>query len=178
MPKKLEGKIALVTGGTTGIGLATAKRFVAEGAKVVITGRRKEVLDAAAERGVNVTVVQLDVTNPESVERAVEGVVESAGGIFGLVNNAGIGLRGCFEDLQMSEIRAVYEANVFGTMNVTRRVLPYMREARRGRMSISPAASPPFSPSSGRCGGGSRRSSRQRSPISPAILPSRQRRSS
>jgi NAD(P)-dependent dehydrogenase (short-subunit alcohol dehydrogenase family) len=128
----------LVTGSSTGLGLETALHLAGRGFKVFAgvrdPGHRKDVLAAAAEREVDVAVVQLDVTDPESVERAVEAVVDAAGGVFGLVNNAGIGLRGCFEDLDMSEIRAVYEANVFGTMNVTRRVLPHMREARRGRI--------------------------------------------
>lgn len=68
--KKLEGKIALVTGGNSGIGLATAKQFVAEGAYVYITGRRQVELDAAVEAiGKNVTAVQSDVSNLADLDR-------------------------------------------------------------------------------------------------------------
>ena len=74
------------------------------------------------------------MTDPSGVESAVEAIVAETGGIFGLVNNAGIGLRGCFEDLTEAEIRQVFEANVFGTMAVTRQVLPHMRAAGRGRV--------------------------------------------
>jgi NAD(P)-dependent dehydrogenase (short-subunit alcohol dehydrogenase family) len=67
--RKLEGKIALVTGGTTGIGLATAKRFAAEGAHVYITGRRQAELDAAVATVGNATGVQVDSTNLEQLDQ-------------------------------------------------------------------------------------------------------------
>jgi NAD(P)-dependent dehydrogenase (short-subunit alcohol dehydrogenase family) len=74
MPR-LEGKIAVITGGSTGIGLATAKRFVKEGAYVFITGRRQAELDeAAAEIGSNVTAVQGDVANPSDLDRLYQTV--------------------------------------------------------------------------------------------------------
>jgi NAD(P)-dependent dehydrogenase (short-subunit alcohol dehydrogenase family) len=81
-------------------------------------------------------VLQLDITKQEQIREAVREVVERSGGIYGLVNNAGIGLRGYFEDLSEEEIRQVFEVNVFGTMAVTRAVLPHMRSARRGRIVI------------------------------------------
>jgi NAD(P)-dependent dehydrogenase (short-subunit alcohol dehydrogenase family) len=74
MPR-LEGKIAVITGGSSGIGLATAKRFVKEGAYVFITGRRQAELDeAAAEIGSNVTAVQGDVANPSDLDRLYQTV--------------------------------------------------------------------------------------------------------
>jgi NAD(P)-dependent dehydrogenase (short-subunit alcohol dehydrogenase family) len=128
----------LVTGSSTGLGLEIALHLAERGFRSYATVRdlasRPQVEDAAAQRGVTVEVLQLDVTDPASVDRAVSSIVGSAGGIYGLVNNAGIGLRGCFEDLTDAEMRRLYETNVFGTMNVTRRVLPHMREARRGRV--------------------------------------------
>jgi NAD(P)-dependent dehydrogenase (short-subunit alcohol dehydrogenase family) len=128
----------LVTGSSTGLGLETALGLAGRGFRVFAglrdLGHKPGVVEAAEQRGVALNVVQLDVTDPASVDDAVETIVASTGGIFGLVNNAGIGLRGCFEDLTDAEIRQVFESNVFGTMAVTRRVLPSMRAAGRGRI--------------------------------------------
>src|SRR5438132_3297063 len=88
---KLEGKIALVTGGNSGIGLATAKQFVDEGAYVFITGRRQSELDAAVkEIGKNVTGVQGDVSNLEDLDRLYATVKQQKGRIDVLFANAGI----------------------------------------------------------------------------------------
>jgi NAD(P)-dependent dehydrogenase (short-subunit alcohol dehydrogenase family) len=128
----------LVTGSSTGLGLETALNLAGHGFRVFAGLRdlehRPSVIEAAEQRGVPLEIVQLDVTCPPSVESAVEVIVAASGGIYGLINNAGIGLRGCFEDLTDAEIRQVFESNVFGTMDVTRRVLPHMRAAGRGRI--------------------------------------------
>src|ERR1044071_4432547 len=90
--QKLAGKIAVVTGGSTGIGLATAKRFVEEGAHVYITGRRQKELDAAVnEIGKNVTAVQGDVAKLEDLDRLFAQVKREKGRIDILFANAGIG---------------------------------------------------------------------------------------
>jgi NAD(P)-dependent dehydrogenase (short-subunit alcohol dehydrogenase family) len=89
---------------------------------------------AAAERGVELRVLELDLTDPESIRRAVATAVEQSGAIYGLVNNGGVGLRGCLEDVTAEEIRRVFDANVFGTIAVTQAVLPHMRAAKRGRI--------------------------------------------
>jgi NAD(P)-dependent dehydrogenase (short-subunit alcohol dehydrogenase family) len=92
---KLAGKIALITGGSSGLGLATAKRFVAEGAQVFITGRRQPELDAAEkEIGGNVTAVRGDVSNLADLDRLFATVKEQKGRLDILVANAGGG-RGC-----------------------------------------------------------------------------------
>src|SRR3989442_13689478 len=89
---KLVGKVAVITGGNSGIGLATAKRFVEEGAKVVITGRRQKELDeAAATIGKNVTAVQGDVLDPEDLDRVYTTVREKNGPIEILLGNRGGG---------------------------------------------------------------------------------------
>ena len=128
----------LITGSSTGLGLETALYLAERGFRVYATLRdlsqQDDILDAAKERRVSLRVVQLDVNDAESVEAAIGTIVAESGEIFGLINNAGIGLRGCFEDLSEAEIRQVFEANVFGTMAVTRRVLPHMRAAGRGRV--------------------------------------------
>jgi NAD(P)-dependent dehydrogenase (short-subunit alcohol dehydrogenase family) len=92
------------------------------------------VLDAAAERGVALEVLQLDMTDPASIEHAVGTIVAANGAIYALVNNGGIGLRGCLEDTTDEEVRRLFETNVVGTVAVTRAVLPHMRAAGRGRI--------------------------------------------
>ena len=133
-------KSVLITGASTGLGLETAVYLAERGFEVYASMRdlqRRPALDeAATRRKVQLHVLRLDITDKESIDRAVRTVIEQAGGIYGLVNNAGIGLRGYFEDLSEEEIRRVFEVNVFGTMAVTRAVLPYMRAARRGHIVI------------------------------------------
>lgn len=130
----------LVTGAATGLGRAMALYLAERGFHVYATTRdvrQAEDLSATAlARGGNIRVLPMDVTDTGSIQRAVQAVVSESGGIYGVVNNAGIGLRGYFEDLADEEIRQVFNANVFGLMAVTKAVLPYMRTARRGRIIL------------------------------------------
>jgi len=132
------GDAVLVTGAGTGIGLETALELAAAGFRVFATIRnpeqRAELEAAAGERGVELAILALDLTDRASIEQAISTVVEQAGGVFGLVNNAGVGLRGSVEDCTEEEIRALFEANVFGTIAVTKAVIPHMREAGCGRI--------------------------------------------
>src|SRR6266436_7236724 len=92
MARRLEGQIAVVTGGTSGIGLATAKRFVAEGARVFVTGRRQAELDAAiATIGTRATGIQADSANLRDLDRLYKQVRADAGRIDVLFVNAGGG---------------------------------------------------------------------------------------
>ena len=91
---------------------------------------------SASERNVRLRVLPLDVTDRSSIDRAVQTIVAESGGIYGVINNAGIGLRGYFEDLADEEIRRLFDANVLGLMAVTQAVLPHMRKARRGRIVL------------------------------------------
>src|SRR5207248_1137350 len=92
---RLEGKVALVTGGSRGLGLEIAEGLCEAGARVAITGRRRRWLDPAAqqlaERGFDVLAIEADVAAPEGVQRTVEATVERFGGLDILVNNAGMG---------------------------------------------------------------------------------------
>src|SRR4051812_34842353 len=92
MSQKLAGKIAVVTGGSSGLGLATAKRFVEEGAYVFITGRRQSELDGAVSQiGRNVTAVQGDVANRGDIDRLYKTVADQKGTLDIVFANAGIG---------------------------------------------------------------------------------------
>jgi len=128
----------LITGCSSGIGLETALFLAERGFHVYATipdlAEQAAVLAAADQRRVRLEVLRLDVTDRASIDAAVDATIADSGHIFGLVNNAGLGLRGCFEDLSEEEIRRLYEVNVFGAIAVTRRVLPHMRAARRGRI--------------------------------------------
>jgi len=134
-------RTVIVTGAGTGLGLETALHLAGQGMRVYATVRNPaqepRIREAARERGIDradLDVVRLDLTDRESIETALEHVVGEAGGVYGLVNNGGIGLRGCLEDVTDEEIRAVFEANIFGTIAVTQAVLPHMRAAGRGRV--------------------------------------------
>lgn len=131
----------IVTGSGTGLGKETSLYLAQRGFRVyaaVLTSEQAEtVAGAAREQGLsNLRAPIMDITDPASVRSCVDEVVRETGGVYGLVNNAGIGLRGFFEDLTESEIRRLFDVNIFGTMAVTRAVLPHMRAARRGRVVI------------------------------------------
>lgn len=132
------GDAVMVTGAGTGIGLATALQLAADGFRVFAGVRRddqrEQLLATAAERGAKLDVLGLDITDRAGIEEAIAAVLASAGSIYGLVNNAGIGLRGCTEDCSEEEIRQLFDTNVLGTIAVTKAVIPHMREAGCGRI--------------------------------------------
>jgi NAD(P)-dependent dehydrogenase (short-subunit alcohol dehydrogenase family) len=132
------GDAVIVTGSNTGLGLATVRRLAAGGFRVFATVRDPsqagELERTAQTPGAQVAILRLDLTERATIDQAVQTVVEAAGGVFGLVNNAGIGLRGAVEDCSEQEIRRVFETNVLGTVAVTRAVVPHMRRCGFGRI--------------------------------------------
>ncbi|MFQ5741258.1 MAG: SDR family oxidoreductase [Acidobacteriota bacterium] len=133
-----EKRPVLVTGASSGLGLETAVYLAEQGFEVHATMRdlsRRGRLDAAAaQRRVSLNVLRLDITDKALIESAVDEVIGRSGGIYGLVNNAGMIMQGYFEDVTEAEMRRVFETNIFGTMAVTRAVIPHLRAARRGRI--------------------------------------------
>ena len=126
---KLSGKVAVITGGSTGIGLATAKRFVAEGAYVFITGRRQKELDVAAKQiGSNVTAVQGDVANFADLDRLFEEVKKSKGHIDVLYANAGIAEWIPMGSITNEHFDKIMDVNVKGTLFTVQKALPLMRD--------------------------------------------------
>ncbi|WP_432757289.1 SDR family NAD(P)-dependent oxidoreductase [Consotaella aegiceratis] len=124
---KLEQKIAVVTGGSTGIGLATAKRFATEGAHVYITGRRQEELDKAAEElGSQVTAVQGDVSRLEDLDRLFETVRAKHGRIDVLFANAGLGRLEPLGQITEDSFDLTFGVNVKGTVFTVQKALPLM----------------------------------------------------
>ena len=129
----------LVTGASGGLGLETALGLAKHGfrvwAGIRTPGRQQAVEEEARRRGVGLQTLHVDVTEAFSIDSAVS-AIESEGGLYALVSNAGVTVRGYFEDLSDAEIRSIFEVNLFGGMNVIRRVLPHMRQRRAGRIVL------------------------------------------
>ncbi len=140
----LEGKVAMITGAGAGIGVEIAKRFVAEGAKICITGRRQNKLDetiAMLPAGTAITCVG-DVSTLEGAKRMVEATVEFGGKIDILVNNAAIDPGGSVVDLDPDVWHAVIETNLTGPFYTMKFAIPYMIENGGGSIvNISSLAS-------------------------------------
>jgi len=127
--KKLEGKVALVTGCSSGIGLATAKRFVAEGAYVFITGRRQTELDAAVkEIGENVTGVQGDVCNLADLDRLFATIEQEQGHLDVVFANAGVGDFAPLGAITEEHFDTTFNTNVKGLLFTVQKALPLLPE--------------------------------------------------
>ncbi|MER7760566.1 SDR family oxidoreductase [Streptomyces sp. NPDC097619] len=130
-------RTVLITGTSSGIGLAAAVAAARAGWRTVATlrdpARAGALREAAAEAGVEIDVRQLDVTDPDSVEAAVAGVVRDHGRLDAVVNNAGAGHVGTLELESVAEVREVMEVNFFGVLHVSKAALPHLR-ATGGRL--------------------------------------------
>jgi NAD(P)-dependent dehydrogenase (short-subunit alcohol dehydrogenase family) len=144
-PPILEGVCALVTGGTSGLGLAMSRALAEAGARVALTGRTEQrVQDAGAQIGYGVTGLVMDVRDEQSVAAGVDRVVADFGGIDVLVNNAGIGMRTVnpafmtepagFWEVSPDGFRDLIATNVVGYFLVARAVVPYMFRAGHGKI--------------------------------------------
>jgi NAD(P)-dependent dehydrogenase (short-subunit alcohol dehydrogenase family) len=129
-------RVAIVTGSSSGIGLDTSITLAQNGFLTYATMRNLDkgsIIETAAEKEkIPIRVIELDVTDDRSVNDAIQRIISEIGKIDVLVNNAGYGLVGAFEDLSMEEIKSQYETNVFGLMRVTQKVLPIMRKQESG----------------------------------------------
>ncbi|HKG89724.1 MAG TPA: SDR family oxidoreductase [Nitrososphaeraceae archaeon] len=129
-------KVAIVTGSSSGIGLDASVTLAQNGFVTYATMRnldKSSIIKAAAEKEqLPIKIVQLDVTDDHSVKDAIRAIVSEAKKIDVLVNNAGFGLVGAFEDLSIDEIKNQYETNVFGLIRVIQAILPIMREQKSG----------------------------------------------
>jgi NAD(P)-dependent dehydrogenase (short-subunit alcohol dehydrogenase family) len=135
----LEGKRALVTGGTTGLGLAIAGRFLAEGARVVITGRDRTLGEraetglgqrAGAEPGPAARFIAADAADPAAVASSVDAAAEHLGGLDVLVNNAGVGVVARLLDTPLADYDTVMNVNVRGYLLYAQRAYPYLARNR------------------------------------------------
>jgi NAD(P)-dependent dehydrogenase (short-subunit alcohol dehydrogenase family) len=132
-PFSLEGKVALMSGGGTGLGFAMASALLAAGARVAIGGRRKDVLDRAAkELGPNASAVELDVTRPASCGDCVAVVAQTLGSVDILINNAGIHLKKPALDTSVEEFTSVWQTHVQGAFALSRAAIPEMQKRGGG----------------------------------------------
>ena len=146
--------VVLITGCSTGFGLLTAVACAKKGDTVFASMRdpsKSEALtSAAASAGQSVEVLQLDVTDDASVTRAVQQVLDTAGRIDALVNNAGVGIQGPVGETGDDEMHTVFETNFFGPFRLVRAVLPHMRERGSGTIvNVSSLAGVVASPGGG-----------------------------
>lgn len=149
MAQKLTGKVAVITGGTSGIGLATAKRFVEEGAHVFITGRRQTELDKAKrEIGRNVTSVQSDVAKLADIDRLYAAVQEQKGALDIVFANAGIGAFAPIGQITEEHFDEQFNVNVRGLLFSVQKALPLMQRGGSIVLNasiVSMTGSPAFS---------------------------------
>lgn len=124
----LKGKMAIITGGGSGIGAATAKRFVAEGAKVCIAGRRENVLEKFVQSLPKGTAVMCkgNVSEPGDIDRIINTALDFGQGIDVLVNNAGIGTEGSITGASLDEWKKTIEVNLVGPFMLMRAAIPHM----------------------------------------------------
>lgn len=141
--RSLEGlsrpaETVLVTGASSGIGMVTALHLAENGHRVIGTGRSIQRLSnlqaEASERGLPITCIELDINRNESVNRVMPKLIQEHGPIDVLVNNAGYGLWGPIESLSIPQLKAQFEANLFGAIRMIDAVLPDMTERRNGKI--------------------------------------------
>ena len=152
MSASLEGKVALITGGSQGIGRAVAHALAQKGMNLVLAARSVDKLEAAAEElrksGVRVLTVPTDVSKRADLERLVEAAVAEFGGIDVLVNNAGIEAFRAFHEIPVEQIEATILTNTVGSIVLTRLVIPVMQKQGWGRIinmaSTAAIQAPPY----------------------------------
>jgi short-subunit dehydrogenase len=139
MAKLFEGKTVLITGASAGIGEALARSFARHGAKVVLTARRADRLDALRDAivsdGGQALAVACDVTSRESLDAAMQQAVEVFGGIDVVVANAGFGVSGAVTKLETEDFRRQFETNVFGLIDTAYAALPHLVTSK-GRLGL------------------------------------------
>ena len=132
----LKGKKAIITGGSRGLGKATAIAFAKEGIDVAITGRHEKTLQETVTElqalGVKATYAAFDVSNYDEVKNGIKKIIASIGAVDILVNNAGIAAFGSFNDMEANQWTEIIQTNVMGMYYVTKEVLPFLIEKNEG----------------------------------------------
>jgi NAD(P)-dependent dehydrogenase (short-subunit alcohol dehydrogenase family) len=128
-------KVWLVTGASKGLGLSLVNHLLQQGHAVAATSRKKQsLIEAVGVQSENFLPLQMDVVNESNVQEGVQQIVRHFGRIDVVVNNAGYGLVGSLEELSDAEVRADFDVNVFGALNVIRNVMPHLRRQQSGHV--------------------------------------------
>lgn len=134
----MKDKVVVITGASSGIGEALARRFAADGSKLVLAARRKDRLVNLSQElsSVEILIIETDVTVEDDCSRMVEAAVERFGRIDVLINNAGISMRALFEDAGLDVIRRLMDVNFWGTVYCTKYTLPYLLKTRGSLVGV------------------------------------------
>jgi NAD(P)-dependent dehydrogenase (short-subunit alcohol dehydrogenase family) len=152
MSQSFENKIALVTGGSTGIGAATALLLARNGARVVVTGRHEDTVRKSAASHANITGVVADISTPEGAARAIDEVKSRHGRLDVLVNNAGILEIAPLGDASAQHVKRTFETNVYGLIETTRLALSLLRQSKGNIVNLATVvADQPFANMSAYC---------------------------
>ncbi|MFZ7127705.1 MAG: SDR family NAD(P)-dependent oxidoreductase [Desulfobacterales bacterium] len=133
----LKGRVVIITGGGGGIGLAAARSFAAAGAKVLITGRRGNVVDEVAASEANIEALVADASTPADAQRTVARALDLWGRLDVLVNNAGAGVPLALAEATIERIRAIYAVNVFGSTLISSAAIPHLEVTHGSIINIS-----------------------------------------
>ena len=144
MANKLNGKVVVITGASSGIGAAMAREYAAMGAKVVLGARQGDILETMCREiestGGKAAWCATDVTKQEDCQRLIQTAVERFGGIDVLICNAGISMRALFDDLDLSVLHRLMDVNFWGTVYCTKYALPYLQASKGSLVGISSVA--------------------------------------
>ena len=131
----MNNKVWYITGASKGLGLALTKKLLQQGHRVAATSRNKEELKKAVEESSNNFLpLQVNLLDESSVQQSIDKTIDWFGNIDVVVNNAGYGLLGALEELTDAESRANFDVNVFGSLNVIRKAMPYLRGQKSGHI--------------------------------------------
>jgi NAD(P)-dependent dehydrogenase (short-subunit alcohol dehydrogenase family) len=145
MSKGFENYVALVTGGSTGIGAAVARELAENGANVIVTGRHEDTLRASAAQHPNIAWIAADVSRAADATRTIDEVKKKHGRLDILVNNAGIAPMSPLGDATPAHVRDIFDVNVAGLIELTRQALPLLRASKGNIINVaSVLADQPF----------------------------------
>ncbi|MEO0900265.1 MAG: oxidoreductase [Bacteroidota bacterium] len=125
-------QVILITGASAGIGKASAEQFIKEGHLVYGAARRLENMQDLVDAGGH--AIAMDITKEEEINTTVQQIIDEQGRIDVLINNAGYAIYGSVEDIPLHEARRQFDVNIFGLAAITKEVIPYMREAKKGKI--------------------------------------------